>query len=138
MPGSPISSLLRNHPDLERLHENLEQLARLQAILAQILPANLIPNSALIKDGLLMLYADNGAVAAKLKQMVPRVRSGLRERGIEVTGIRLQVQARIRDNPLPQKHISVGQAGQVAIDSLTAALPPSKLKSALKRLRGRN
>ena len=89
---------------------------------------------AFVKAGELILSANNGAVAAKLKQMAPRILDFLRARGHEITGIRLQVQVSIRDNPLPQKQISLSSEARVAIDSLSQRLDASPLKAALKRL----
>ncbi|HVY07416.1 MAG TPA: DciA family protein [Burkholderiales bacterium] len=129
-----FGALIREHPDLNPLREQLEQHARLQADLAAILPANLTASAAIIKDGELILQTDNGAVASKLRQIAPRVLAKLRQRGYEVTGMRLQVQARNRDNSLPQKQISLNQAGRTAVEAIAARLPASSLKTALQRL----
>ena len=136
MSDKRVGLLLNSLPELQALNRELRQLAALQSALAEVLPGNLATSTsvALVKAGELILVADNGAVAAKLKQMAPRVLSSLRQRGYEITGIRLQVQVRIRDNPLPQKQISLSSEARNAIDSLSGQLDPSPLKAALKRL----
>ena len=101
---SRVGLLLNSLPELQALNKELRQLAELQSTLAQVLPGNLATSTsvALVKTGELILFANNGAVAAKLRQMAPRILDALRARGHELTGIRAQVQVSIRDNPLPQ------------------------------------
>lgn len=134
MTGTRVGVLLNDHPDFRPLRRQVEQLAILQTVLTQILPDGLLVRAVLLKAGELTLYADNGAVAAKLKHMTPRILAKFRQRGYEVTGIHLQVQARIRDNPLPQKQIYVGASGRLAIQELAERLPRGELKAALARL----
>jgi hypothetical protein len=134
MSGTRVGVLLNDHPDFRPLRRQVEQLAILQTVITQILPDGLAVRAVLLKAGELTLYADNGAVAAKLKHMAPRILAKFRQRGYEVTGIHLQVQARIRDNPLPPKQICVGTVGRSAIEDLAEKLPRSDLKLALARL----
>lgn len=130
-----VGLLLDSLPELQALNRELRQLAALQNALAELLPGGLATSAsvALLKAGELFLVADNGASAAKLKQMTPRLLTSLRERGYDITGIRLRVQVRIRDNPLPQKQISLSSAARQAIDSLSERIRPSPLKDALTR-----
>jgi hypothetical protein len=136
MSDSRVGLLLNSLPELQALNRELRQLASLQSALAEVLPGNLATSAsvALVKDGELILFADNGAVAAKLGQMAPRILMSLRQRGYEITGIRLQVQVRIRHNPLPPKQISLSSEARNAIDLLSERLDVSPLKAALKRL----
>jgi hypothetical protein len=136
MSDKRIGPLLQSLPELQSLSRELQQLTALQIALAQLLPGDLASsaNVALLKAGELILAADNGAVAAKLKLMAPRLLTTLRQRGYDITGIRLQVQVRIRDNPLPQKQISLSSAARDAIDSLSEQISPSPLQDALKRM----
>ena len=133
---SRVGLLLTSLPELQALNRELRQLAELQSTLAQVLPGNLATSTsvALVKTGELILFANNGAVAAKLRQMAPRILDALRARGQELTGIRVQVQVSIRDNPLPQKQISLSSGARRAIDSLSERLVASPLKAALTRL----
>jgi hypothetical protein len=131
-----VGLLIDTLPELQALNREIRQLMALQSVLAEVLPGNLATSAsvALVKAGELILLADNGAVAAKLRQMAPRILISLRQRGYEITGIRLQVQVRIRDNPLPQKQISLSSEARYAIDLLSERLNASPLKAALKRL----
>ena len=140
MSNTRLGLLLDSLPELQSLNRELRQLTALQNALTQLLPGNLASSSgvALAKAGELTLFADNGAVAAKLRHMAPRILVSLRQQGHEITGIHVQVQVRIRDNPLPQKQISLSSEARRAIDMLSEQLQASPLKSALKRFGRRN
>ena len=130
-----VGLLIDTLPELQALNRKTRQLMALQSVLAEVLPGNLATSVsvALVKAGELTLSADNGAVAAKLRQMAPRILIKLRQLGHEITGIRLQVQVRMRDNPLPQKQISLSPRARDAINLLSERIETSPLKTALKR-----
>lgn len=136
MSSERIGLLLRQLPELQGLTRQVKRLSALQATLADALPANLAASVALAisETGELVLYADNGAVATKLKHLAPRILVFLRQRGVEATGIRVQMQVSIRHNPLPQKQISLSPAGRNAIRELAERVENSPLKSALEQL----
>jgi len=131
-----VGLLIDTLPELRALNREIRQLTGLQRALAEVLPHNLaaFATVASVNAAEMILFADNGAVAAKLRQMTPRILTSLRDRGYEITGIRLQVQVGIRDNPLPPKQIFISAEARNVIDSLTERLDSSPLKSALKRL----
>ncbi len=136
MTDKRVGLLLDSLPELQALRGELRQLADLQSTLADALPENLAActNVALVKAGELVLVSDNAAAAAKLRQMAPRILIVLQNRGFKINGIRLKVQVSVRDNPLPQKQISLGSQARSAIESLSERLSPSPLQAALKRL----
>lgn len=136
MNSERIGLLLRQLPELQGLTRQVKRLSALQGTLAEALPANLAASVALAvaETGELLLYADNGAVATKLKHLAPRILIFLQQRGVEVTGIRVQVQAGIRHNPLPQKQILLSPEGRKAIQDLAKRIESSPLKSALEQL----
>lgn len=136
MGSERIGLLIRQLPELQGLARQVKRLSALQATIADALPANLAASVALAvsETGELVLYADNGAVATKLKHLAPRILVFLRQRGIEATGIRVQMQVSIRHNSLPQKQISLSPAGCKAIQELAQRIANPLLKSALERL----
>ena len=136
MYNTRVGVLLDSLPELQALNRELRQLAALQNALAEVVPGDLAATAsvALAKTGELILSVDNGATAAKLRQMAPRILIFLRQRRYEITGIRLQVQVRVRDNPLPQKQISLSSDARLAVDLLSERLGASPLKAALERL----
>jgi hypothetical protein len=131
-----IGLLIDRLPQLQSLNRQVRRLLALQDILTEVLPDSLASSTtvALSAAEELVLFTDNGAAAAKLKQLAPRILVFFRQQGHEVTAIRVQVQVRIRHNPLLQKRISLSQAARQAISELSATLDASPLKSALERL----
>lgn len=133
MTSKRVDQLIDSLPQLQGLSRQVRRLQALQSALATVLPDNLAASTAVVfsADGEVTLFADNGAVAAKLRQMTPRILMFFRQRGVEVTGIRVQVQVRTRHNSLPRKQISLGPGAREAILELAAKLEASPLKSAL-------
>jgi hypothetical protein len=131
-----IGLLIDRLPQLRGLNRQVRRLLALQGLLTEVLPESLATSTTVAFSATdeLVLFADNGAAAAKLKQLAPRILVFFRQRGHEVTAIRVQVQVRIRHNPLPQKQISLGPAARQAISEFSATLDSSPLKSALERL----
>ena len=82
----------------------------------------------------LILAANNGAVAAKLRQMSSELISLFQARGCEVTGIQIRVQV-ITPRPLTKAVArKLGQGARTALNELDQKLQDSPLKSALRRL----
>jgi hypothetical protein len=131
-----IGLLIDRLPQLQSLNRQVRRLLALQDILIEVLPNSLASSTtvALSNADELILFADNGATAAKLKHLAPRILHSFQQRRHEVTAIRVQVQVRIHHNPLPQKQNSLSPIALQAISELSATLDPSPLKSALDRL----
>jgi hypothetical protein len=85
----------------------------------------------------LIISADNGAVAAKLRQISTELISLFRTRGCEITGIQIRVQVRIRVIPAKPSPRSISSRGRKALEDLALDMQDSPLKIALKRLAGR-
>jgi hypothetical protein len=127
---------------MARLSSHASRLMRLQAILAASLPANLARGArvANLKSGKLLIHADNGAVAAKLRQLAPRLTDLVRFEAAEVNGIEIRVQARGGNPAQPRRQgpTGIGDAAKRGLTSLESSLPEgSRLKLALTKLIGR-
>lgn len=83
---------------------------------------------------ILTLGTENGAIAAKLRQMVPQLLQQLQANGAEVTGIRVKVQVATLLAPRRRPRRSISTAGRQQVVQLAENLPDSPLKSALERL----
>lgn len=81
-----------------RIAEQAGRLQRLQVLLDAALPAYLLPGTRIanLKRGKVVIHADSGAVAVKLRQLAPRLAESFVQQGHEVTGIEVRVQARRR------------------------------------------
>jgi hypothetical protein len=92
----PIADALQRSAPLTHLRQRLQDSnARFDAIRSQ-LPAALAPHvqPGPVDDEGWSLLAANASVAAKLRQLQPRLEECLRQRGWEVSAIRIKVQSR--------------------------------------------
>jgi hypothetical protein len=130
---------LRLTPEHQRLFSYTDKLTAMQQVFMKIAPPQLAQRSALgaFVEGDLTIYARNGAIAAKLRQMLPSLLLKFRARGYEVTAIRIAVQANyhsITEPHLSVKTRQIDQAGVESLSNLVATLPASPLKTAVARL----
>ena len=131
-----LNSYFSASPELRQLSGKAGQLQALQRLYEQIAPASLLRYSRVLQleQHILTLAANNGAIAAKLRQLAPELTEKLQNRGCEVTGIQVRVQV-----TLPAaEHIStpptLSVSGRKRLIELAVELPDSPLKSALQRL----
>lgn len=130
---------LKLKPEHQRLFSYMDELTAMQHTFMKIAPPQLARHCALggFFGGNLTICAGNGAIAAKLRQMLPSLLSKFQAMGYEVTAIRLTVQAdyrNIRGNDLSGKRPRIGRAGMKSLDQLVAGLPQSPLKTAVESL----
>lgn len=90
----PIEQALSRSAPLERLKQLMQDSNARFAAIQPHLPAALAPH---VKPGPVdesgwSLLAVNASVAAKLRQLQPRLEDALRERGWQVSAIRVKVQ----------------------------------------------
>ena len=116
------------------------RLIELRRILATVLPQSLARRSSIanIKQGKVIVFAANGAVAAKLRLMSPALLEQLSKRGIEVTGLEVRVQP---PAPTPQVFETSSEISDEAIfrlRELCGQLPDSKLKNVIGQLARRH
>lgn len=134
----PCAFLLQ--PDgIASLMPQAQLLIELRRRLAATLPETLKRTCSIAnyKQGTIIIFATNGAVAAKLKLMRSKLAKQLSERGVQVTGIEVQVQP---PEPEPQVIVRSTQIGTNALDSLARLqeqLPDSQLKNAVAGFLGR-
>ncbi len=111
-----------------------ERLIELRRIYSRVVPEQLLRSSSVVnyKQQRVVIFAENNAVAAKLRLLSPRLVNDFSRCGVEVTGIRLEVQprreARIQAR---SKQARLSPAGFASLDALARRLPDSKLKQAL-------
>ena len=89
----PVAEAMRSSQPLSRLVDRLRESNAMLASILPLLPATL---AASVRAGPLdeagwSLLGANAAVAAKLRQLVPRFEERLRERGHAVAAIRIKV-----------------------------------------------
>ena len=135
-----LETLLRGAPELRDLSGRAGELSQLQKIWDCAVPETLRPftRAGGFKHRRIMVFADNGAVAAKLKMQSASLLKNLQNKGLEVTSIRVEVQVQSRRPAQPgiERHISP-QASS-SLENLAEQLPDSPLRTALQRLAKRS
>jgi hypothetical protein len=138
--SKPINTLLRENETLLPFHQRLRQISRLQKTFVDALPIGLNESCriATIEGSTIIVATANGAVAAKLKQMLPRLLDKFHENKKqyqEVTGFSVIVQPEFF---VPEKRPRPA-AGKEPIPTkklteLAESLGDSPLKTALEAI----
>ena len=131
-----LNAFLHSNQDLRRLSQHVDRLATLERHYQQLAPPSLSRSSHVMQlDGqTLILGADNGAVAAKLRQISGELISSFLTRGCEVTGIQIRVQVRVQPLIEPPRPRKIGENSKKKLSEFAVDLKDSPLKEALKRL----
>lgn len=141
MPTRKLSALIFDTAGLSALTRTMQRLAALQRLYVVCTPPDLAQASRVVgdHDGMLVIAADNGAIAAKLRQLAPRLLKNLQKQRAEVTGIRVQVQVQ-RAAPAPRANAQKPTLPVDLIDnfeSLSRQVKDPGLRSALARFAAR-
>lgn len=139
MTARSLQEYLASGDSMARLAIHAQRLLQFQRLLQAALPEALRPHArvANFRLGKLFIHTTNGAVAAKIRQLGPRLASELSIEGAKVTQIEVRVQAR---NPPParaqhKRPLPPGPRQKQALAALARRLPrESALKEALERL----
>jgi hypothetical protein len=122
---------------LARLSSHAKRLLGLQRVFESATPLSRQARVANLKLGKIVIHASNSAVAAKLRQIEPRLAAIFRSEAAEVTGIDIRVQpdASKRQPARLNHHVNIGSRQKQALTSLADSLPEgSALRNALARL----
>jgi hypothetical protein len=142
MPLATFGELFGTTETLKALKARVRRLAELQSLYVRTAPRELAGSSRVkgCRAGTLFVFADNAAVAAKLKQLAPRLLVAIRENEPEINQIRIEVQvggrqgvsgAKSRKKPLSEGTVR-------RFDALAETMPDGALKAALARLAARH
>ena len=131
-----LNSYFGASQELRQLSRKAGQLLALQRLYERIAPPSLVRASRVLQmeQQNLILAADNGAVAAKLRQLVPELTQLFLSAGCEVTRIQVRVQVALPPAPYTPQPASLSAAGKHRLIDLAGKLADSPLKSALQRL----
>ena len=134
MHSKNIRAYLDSAAGIAGLLPQAERLIELRRIYSKLVPQQLLRSSSIVnyRQRNVVIFADNNAIAAKLRLLSPRLVNDFSKYGVEVTGIRLEVQP--RQEPLKEtapKRAKLSRAGAESLQALARQLPESKLKQAL-------
>jgi len=130
-----------NQPDgIAPLLPQARRLIELREILAALLPQSLARNCSIAnyKQGKVVIFAANGAIAAKLKLMLPTLSEQLSKRAMEVTGLEVRVQPLVSDPQVVEKAAKMSPEAASGLARLSEQLPDSELKIALGKFASRH
>ena len=131
-----IGPLLRSLRNLEAIVVRAEQLAALEQAYVAAIPREFAGRSrvAYERAGAVVVLADTSAVAAKLRQLAPRIVNEIVKSAPEITSMRVEVQiVESRKRP-PGARPTIGSHGLASLRELRDALPDSPLREAVSRL----
>lgn len=136
-----INAFLNNNAELANISKKTQSLSAYQKIWATVAPETLSPytQAGEMNHKRLTVYASNGAVAAKVKLLLPSLLTKLQKHGLEVTSIRVQVQ--VQSSPRkPQKPArKLSHAAASELKKLAEKLDSdSSLANTLKKLAARS
>ena len=137
MPTQRLSALLATGK-FSPLCDESRRMRYLQRVFLDSAPTSLARAArvTMVRAKTLYLSADNVAVAAKLRQIAPRLLTAFRERVPEVTGIRIEAQVNAGGD-IPRNRPKKSALSIETIENfekLAACLPASDLKSAVSAL----
>ena len=130
-----INAILKNST-LSKMAEKANELTTIQKIWNEIVPVQLKPytQAGNIQHKRLTVHIQNGAIAAKIKLLLPNLISKLQKQGVDVTSIRVQVdvQSIPEKTEKPSRHLSENASKR--LEGLAKQLEGSELGDVLKRL----
>lgn len=131
-----ISALFKDNAELVALSGHADSLTASQKIWATSAPDSLkqFTQAGSVKHKRLTVYADNGAVAAKVKLLLPSLLTKLQKQGLEVTSIRVEVQ--VKSSPRKPAKIlrSLSPQASSSLGALADELNGTALGDALAKL----
>jgi len=137
MHSKNLRAYLDSSAGIAALLPQAERLIELRRIYSELVPQQVLRSSSIVnyKRQTVVIFAENNAIAAKLKLLSPRLVSDFSKRGVEVTGIRLEVQPRQEPvKALAPKQARLSSAGAESLEALAKRLPDSKLKQAVTEM----
>ena len=142
MATKSIGDWLSGRGSPEEVVRRANRLLALQRLYANCVPEPLarLSEVANLRGGELLVRADNGAAAAKLKQLAPTILNKIKMENQDITNILVTV--RPVGQPAPgggagAKRARVPAGGVHHFEALSGSLQDSPLKSALERLAAR-
>ncbi|MBZ0104699.1 MAG: DUF721 domain-containing protein [Sulfuricella denitrificans] len=132
-----LQSYFTSATGLAALAARVAHLSELQRVWEGLAPPPLAQMCQIsgLQDSVLVLYASNGAIAAKARQLAPTLLEKFQKKGFEVTSILVRVQAGfVPHREKPPKTLNLGSGGAASLRRLAGELEDSPLKQAIETL----
>ena len=138
MHAKRIGEYLEASPGSDRLASHAAYLIALRRVLAEALPEPLRRSCAIAnyKQGKVIFLADNSAAAARLRLLAPSLLQLLGQRGLDVTGMKVDVQPATRRHtqPVEEKSLLLSPSACGALARAAESLPDGALRQAVDAL----
>ena len=133
-----VFEFLQSSDQLSALLPAAQRIGQLQADCEQLLPTLFANSRALqIRESELQVAVPNAALATRLRQSLPKLQQGLREKGWAIDGIKLKVQPMSAELQRPVSKQAIHELPRHAVNSfaeLASAMDQSPLRDALMKL----
>ena len=136
MPLHTLGKLLSDTPELKALQAHTRRVLELQKLYLRSAPRELAGSSRVknFRAGTLYVSTDSAAVAAKLRQLTPRLLASIQKFEKQVTGIRIDVQVNGLQPSRERKKPALTADAIEKFDTLSRRVSDGGLKSALANL----
>lgn len=139
MPSQSLGKFLDSDAGLARFAAHAARLLKFQHLYECMVSPALARYGrvANLKQGKIVIYAGNSAIAAKIRQLAPRLADVFNQAGAQVSEVQVKVQpwAGARLPTGKGERAELGVSSRESLDRLAGGLPEqSPLKAALQRL----
>ena len=137
MSSKPLSEFLQQQDGAGALMAQARQLLVLRSATEAVLPAPLrkLYQVANYKQGTLVVFSANNAVAARLRLMRPALLQACLERGVAVNELKIEVQPAPFVSPHgPKKRAFLSSGAKQALEKLEGKLQAGELRERVRNL----
>ena len=134
-----LGALMARADKLNALMPQAKRLLELRRLLRDALPDNLARYCTVAnwRQGKLVIFVQNNAIAAKLKLLRPALSKTLLSGGLEVTAMEIQVQPFESNHKQTEKHAVLTPAAAESLARLASQLVDSELRTTISKLSAR-
>lgn len=131
-----LGSFFNAAPELRQVYIQATHLQLLQQVLRDQLPVGMATACSVssVRQGVLTVHADNGAMALKLKQMAPTLLLPIQERDATILSLRIIVQIKDRNQARKRNKPYLGATSCNILAEFAENLQDTPLKSAIGRM----
>jgi len=138
MHSKNVDAYLVQADGINSLMPQAKRLLELRQVLLEILPKQLA-NCATVanyRQGKIVIFAANSAIAAKLKLLGPTLKDRFTTRGLQVTALDIEVQPSLGTAGTRPKEAVLTDTARQALAGLASQLPESELKTTISAMAG--
>ena len=131
-----IHAIFRNNANFASLTDKAKVMAMTQKVWNDSVPEPLksASHAGNVEHKRLTVYVENGAVAAKLKLLMPSILTKLQKQGLAISSIRVQVQVKAQAEKTTKPNRTLSESAAKEIDTLANQVEGTALGEVLKRL----